>query len=452
VAGSILVVDDDIDLRGFLVDVLGARGEVDAVGEPEAAVERVRTSELDLVITDVRLGEHSGIELCRRLVELRPDVPVIVMTAFGSMDIAVDAIRAGAYDFVTKPLNLDALMFAVDRAIRHRQLGSEIRRLRDREVDRRIPGVVGESPAARELHDLIDRVAHTDATVLITGESGTGKEVVARAIHQHSRRAQAPFAAINCAAVPAQLLESELFGHVRGAFTDARRDRQGLFVQAGAGTLFLDEIGEMAPEMQAKLLRALQERRVRPIGADNEVAFQARIIAATNIDLEHAVEQGSFREDLYYRINVVHIAVPPLRARTADILPLADFFLRRNAERTGKPVVALNRPAAQKLLDYPWPGNVRELENCIERAIALTDRSEIGVDDLPARVRDHQGTRVVIDGIAPEEMLPLAEVERRYIRRVLEVCQGNKSQAARVLGLDRRTFYRRLESLDIREP
>ncbi len=450
-SGRVLIIDDEPGIREELADVLDGRGfDVDACADPEQAIERMRQSEIDVVLTDIRLGAHNGIDLCHRLVELRPEVPVIVMTAYGSMDLAVAAIRAGAHDFVTKPFNVDALCFALERAVKHRRLGAEIKRLRARDSGgRAIPEIVGDSPAAREMADLIERVAESDATVLITGESGTGKEVVARAIHQRSRRAGEPFCAINCAAVPAQLLESELFGHVRGAFTDARRDRQGLFAQAGKGSLFLDEIGEMAPEMQVKLLRALQDRKVRPIGADHEVPFHARILAATNIDLDRAVEEGRFRSDLYYRINVVHIAVPPLRSRPGDVLLLAHHFLRRSAERTGTPVVGLSRPAAQKLVDYDWPGNVRELENCIERAMALADRSEIGIDDLPERIRDHLGTRLVIDGVSPDEMLSLAEVERRYIRHVLAACKGNKSQAARVLGLDRRTFYRRLDSLRI---
>src|SRR5262249_6924250 len=294
----------------------------------------------------------------------------------------------------------------------------------------------------------IEQVAGADATVLITGESGTGKELVARAIHELGPRAEAPFVAINCAAIPASLLESELFGHVKGAFTDAKGQKRGLFVQASSGTLFLDEIGEMPAEVQVKLLRVLQERRVRPVGGEEEVPFDARLIAATNRDLETEVEDGRFRPDLYYRINVVHIEVPPLRSRQGDILVMAQHFLRRHAERSRKDVVGISRPAAQKLLDYDWPGNVRELENCLERAVALTRMSEIGVDDLPERVREHQSKKLEVSD-NPEEMITLEEMERRYVRRVLAACGGNKTQAAKTLGLDRRTLYRRLESLGI---
>jgi len=281
--------------------------------------------------------------------------------------------------------------------------------------------------------------------VLITGESGTGKELVARAIHDLGPRQAEPFVAVNCGAVPANLLESELFGHVKGAFTDARRDRPGLFVQAGAGTIFLDELGEMPPEMQVKLLRVLQERTVRPVGGDDEVPFVARVVCATNRDLETEVEEGRFRQDLYYRVNVVTLEVPPLRARGSDVLLLAHHFLRRIGERTGKAVTSISPEAARKLLDYDWPGNVRELENGIERAVALAQVSEIGVDDLPTKIRDHHSARLVITGDDPAELVTMAEMERRYVRRVLDACGGNKTQAAKVLGMDRRSLYRRLE-------
>ena len=281
--------------------------------------------------------------------------------------------------------------------------------------------------------------------MLISGESGTGKELVARAIHERSARKEAPFIAINCAAMPASLLESELFGHVKGAFTDAKRSRPGLFLQAAGGTLFLDEIGEMPLEMQAKLLRVLQERTVRPVGGDTEVPFSARLVTATNRDLEVEVEERRFREDLFYRVNVVHVSVPPLRARQGDVLELAHAFVRRIAARTSKVVEGISPEAAQRLIDYDWPGNVRELDNCIERAVALTRTAEIAVDDLPEKIRNHRSARIVIDGDDPAELITLAEMEHRYVYRVLAACGGNKTQAARVLGIDRRSLYRRLD-------
>ncbi|HKA90903.1 MAG TPA: sigma-54 dependent transcriptional regulator [Haliangiales bacterium] len=446
--GRVLFVDDDPDARALLAGGLGRRGyEIVPCGSAAEALERLRGEEVDVVLTDVKLGGMTGIELAQKVAESHPELPVVVITAFGNMEMVVEAMRAGAYDFITKPFSADSADIALARAIQHRRLTSEVRRLRQA-LSGRDAAILGDSAAMRRVRELIEQVAGADATVLITGESGTGKELVARAIHELGPRAEAPFVAINCAAIPASLLESELFGHVKGAFTDAKGQKRGLFVQASSGTLFLDEIGEMPAEVQVKLLRVLQERRVRPVGGEEEVPFDARLIAATNRDLETEVEDGRFRPDLYYRINVVHIEVPPLRSRQGDILVMAQHFLRRHAERSRKDVVGISRPAAQKLLDYDWPGNVRELENCLERAVALTRMSEIGVDDLPERVREHQSKKLEVSD-NPEEMITLEEMERRYVRRVLAACGGNKTQAAKTLGLDRRTLYRRLESLGI---
>jgi transcriptional regulator with PAS, ATPase and Fis domain len=279
--------------------------------------------------------------------------------------------------------------------------------------------------------------------VLITGESGTGKELVARAIHELSDRRHLPFVAINCGALPPALLESELFGHVRGAFTDARQARKGLFVQAGDGTLFLDEIGEMPVEMQVKLLRVLQERMLRPVGDDIEVPFGARLITATNRDLETAIEEKRFREDLYYRINVVNIAVPPLRARPSDLLALAEYFVQRIAARTGKPIASFTDDAARIMLAYDWPGNVRELENCVERAMAIGRLNQITVDELPPKIRQHEA-KPIFEMSVPAELITLDEIERRYVRQVLLATNNNKTDAARILGIDRRSLYRRL--------
>ena len=446
-AGRILLVEDDEDAAGLLRDALQRRGfAVRAVNTWAEAAQVAADNEWDVVITDVHLGEMTGIDLCKRLAEERPDVPVVVITGHGSLETAIAAIRAGAYDFIPKPIAVDSLVLTLNRAIHHRHLKSEVRRLRE-VVDRhhRLGDIIGDSPVIRRVFDLIERVADSDASVLITGESGTGKELVARAIHARSSRGSAPFVAVNCAAMPAALLESELFGHVRGAFTDARQARQGLFLQASGGTVFLDEIGELPLEMQAKLLRVLQERKVRPVGGDTEVPWSARVLTATNRDLESEIEAGRFRSDLFYRINVVHIALPPLRARREDILPLAQHFLKKHAAGGSKQVVGISSPAAQKLVDYVWPGNVRELENCIERAVALTCMSEIGLMDLPDKVRDHKAHQIVINTENIEDLVPLAEMEQRYIRQVLAAVRGNKSQAARVLGLDRRSLYRRLE-------
>jgi two-component system response regulator HydG len=305
--------------------------------------------------------------------------------------------------------------------------------------------LVGDSPAMRRVYDLIERVGSTDPSVLISGESGTGKELVARAIHDAGPRRKGPFVAINCAAVPPTLIESELFGHARGAFTDAKTSREGLFVQANGGTLFLDEIGEMPLEMQAKLLRALQERCVRPVGGGLEVPFDARILAATNRDLESEVDQKRFREDLFYRINVVAIHLPPLRERGGDVLGLAQSFLDRIAAKLGRKELAISRPVADKLLAYHWPGNVRELENCVERMASLARFEEVTIEDLPEKIRAYRSDRFMLAADHAEEVLTIEELERRYIQRVLKLVEGNKSRAAELLGVDRRTLYRKLE-------
>jgi DNA-binding NtrC family response regulator len=447
-SARLLVIDDDRDaaelLRVQLADELGhdvtittAYGEaVDLLGEKDFAA----------VLTDVRLGEESGLGICSWVAENRPDTPVIVITAFGNLETAVGAIRAGAYDFITKPIDEQLLAFTVRRALQHRELSDQVKRLRGRsEEPTPLPGMIGESPSMRRLSDLVTRAAKSDATVLITGESGTGKELVARAVHDISDRREGPFVAVNCAAIPENLLESELFGHEKGAFTDARRSREGVLRQASHGTLFLDEIAEMPTDMQVKLLRALQERRARPVGADRELEFDARLVAATNRDIETEVEEGRFREDLYYRLNVVRVRVPSLRSRGKDVLLLAQWFLERISQRTGAGMKGLAPAAAERLLDYDWPGNVRELANAIERAVALARFDQVLVEDLPERIRKYESSHVVVASSDPEELMSLDEVEKRYVYRVLAATGGNKTQAAQILGLDRRTLYRKLE-------
>ncbi len=444
----ILVVDDEADQGELVGDLLRRRNlEAVVVASAAEALTALDEREIAVVLADIHLGAGmTGLELCAALRARWPDVPVVVMTGAGSLDSAIGAIRAGAYDFVTKPLAPDAVMLAIERAREHRRLRGEVVRLRrEVEAQRPIHGVLGDSPAVREVVELIRRVATSDATVLITGESGTGKELVSRAVHDLGPRAEHPFVAINCAAVPAALIESELFGHVRGAFTDAKRDRAGLFEQAAGGTVFLDEIGELPLEMQAKLLRVLQERKVRPVGGDVERAVDARVVCATNRDLEAEVEAGRFREDLFYRVNVVGVHVPPLRARGGDVGLLAQHFVTKIATRMGRPAPLLSPAVIQALVAYDWPGNVRELENCIERAVALARSSELVVDDLPEKVRAYRATQLVVGGDDPTEMVTLEELNRLYVRKVLAAVGGNKSQAARVLGIDRRSLYRRLE-------
>ena len=444
---TILIVDDDLALCQLVMDGLGREGfNVQAATLPSEALSRISDGELDAVLVDINMPQMNGLDLCRHILDARPDLPVVVITAFGSLETAIAAIRAGAYDFVTKPFEIEQLAVASERACQNRQLREEVRRLRE-VVAGPVPfaDILGESSEIRRMCNLIDATAQTDSTVLITGESGTGKDLVAHALHARGPRASGPFVALNCAAMTDSLLESELFGHARGAFTDAKDTRVGLFVKAGSGTLFLDEIGDMPAGMQAKLLRALEARTVRPVGSDSEVPFRARIIAATNRDLEEAVEEGKFRQDLYFRINVIRVQVPPLRARGGDTLLLAQSFAEKLAKRLGKHVTGVSAPAAERLLAYPWPGNIRELQNAIERAVALTRFESIVVEDLPEAIRGYKRAPLLSSGDDSTEFLPMHEVEKRYVLRVLEAVGGNKTAAAQILGFDRRTMYRKLE-------
>jgi two-component system response regulator HydG len=442
----VLVVDDDSELCETIEAGLKKRAyDVAWSVRAEAAFERLLAEDFDVVVTDLNMPGVDGIALCERICANRPDVPVVVMTAFGSFDSAVAAIRAGAYDFINKPVQIDVLAIAIDRAARTRALREEVRRLRSSRAESTFDGLVGQSVAMRTVYDLVERVADSEATILITGESGTGKEVFANAIHRRSRRAHGPFVAVNCTAMPETLLESELFGHTRGAFTDAREARTGLFVQARGGTLLLDEVGDMPMTLQPKILRVLQERKVRPLGSSTEVAIDVRVIAATNRDLETAIEERRFREDLYFRLNVIQIPLPPLRSRAGDVLPLAQHLLETFASRAAKPIAGIAPAAAEKLAAYAWPGNVRELQNCIERAVALARFEQILVDDLPEKIKDYRPSHVLVAGDDPAELAPMEEVERRYVLRVLEAVHGNKAAAARVLGFERKTLYRKLE-------
>jgi two-component system response regulator HydG len=443
---SLLIVDQDIEFADLLRDGMRRHGyATESIRTATEALAYLERNPVDIVVAHVHLQEVSGLELVSRLRDRQSEVLGIVVTSHGSLETAIEAIRAGAYDFISKPVSLATMKVAVDRAVAYQSLRREVHRLRIAVASAQpVDAIVGDSPAIREVTSLVRRVADSTASVLITGESGTGKELVARAIHDLSERRHQPFVAINCGALPPALLESELFGHVRGAFTDARQTRQGLFVQAGDGTLFLDEIGEMPLEMQVKLLRVLQERTLRPVGADTEVGFGARLIAATNRDLETAVEEKRFREDLFYRINVVQIPVPPLRARPGDVLVLTAYFVQKIAARTGKPVATVAEDAARKMVAYDWPGNVRELQNCVESAMALGRLNRITLDELPEKLRSHRPIETVTATGSPDELITLDELERRYVRQVLLATGNNKTDAARILGIDRRTLYRRL--------
>ncbi len=442
---SILLVEDDSSLRETLARGLKHQFRVFAVDGPISALEILAREEVDAVLTDLRLPEMDGIDLCKRVGEVVPGLPVILMTGFGSLETAIDAIRAGAYDFVSKPVDLDLVELALTRAVRLTSLRRELRLLKQERAEQpRSSSLVGGSSAMQEVIQVIRRIADSDVTVLVTGESGTGKELAAREIHECSSRRDKPLVALNCAALPERLLESELFGHERGAFTDARTSRLGLLREASGGTLFLDEVGELPISLQPKLLRALQERTVRPVGGSKEVPFDVRIVAATNRDLEEAVTSGAFRRDLYYRLAVFELELPPLRNRANDVLVLAETFIQRFASRSGKAVLGLSSEAAHMLLGYSFPGNVRELENAMERAVALARFDRVTPDDLPARMREQEPGRVRADGWSFRSLLPLEEMERQYIAHVLESVGGHRARAARILGIDRKTLFRRL--------
>ncbi|HUG67022.1 MAG TPA: sigma-54 dependent transcriptional regulator [Pirellulaceae bacterium] len=446
--GRILIVDDERSMCELLETDLRLREfESQWFTSADEALLALDDGNFDAVLTDLKMPGTTGLQLCEKVVANRPDIPVIVMTGFGSLETAVSAIRVGAFDFVTKPIEMALLAIALQRAVKHRRLQEQVKLLSERVArSGQFGEMLGDSPAMHHLYDQLARVADSESSILLTGESGTGKELVARSIHQRSRRAKAPFVPVNCAAIPETLLESELFGHAKGAFTDARSERKGLFQQAEGGTLFLDEIGEMPQPMQAKLLRALEESRLRPVGGDQELAFDVRVVSATNRDLEAAVEEGRFRDDLYFRINVIPLELPPLRARGTDVLLIAQHYIQQFAHRAGKPIHGVSQNAAEKLLAYSWPGNVRELRNVIERAVALTRYEQLAVEDLPEKIRDYRSDQVVIVGHDPAELLPLEEVERRYIQHVLNTVGGNKTTASRILGLDRKTLYRKLNS------
>jgi DNA-binding NtrC family response regulator len=441
----ILVVDDDAAMRDYLREELEHEGfRVETAASGRTGIERVKHGGIDLVVSDVKMPDLDGLDLLREVREVHPTPSVITITAFGSIDTAIRAVKLGAFDYITKPFQIEQLVLVIEKALSELALRSEVARLRA-EVARtvRFENIIGRSRSMQDVFALVRRVASSQASVLITGESGTGKELVARAIHAHSPRATRPFVAVNCAAIPETLLESDLFGYKRGAFTDARADRPGLFVEAGGGTLFLDEIGELPLPLQPKLLRVLQEREVRPLGANKSERVDVRVLAATNRQLEKRLKDGRFREDLFYRLNVIHIDLPPLRERTEDVLPLAEHFLDRSAQRAGKALRGFKESAKKILLGYAWPGNVRELENVIERAVALAEGEIVAPEDLPPAMRDRKNQDRITTALA--QGLTLDELEREYIQRVLEAEGGNKTRAAQRLGLDRKTLYRKLD-------
>jgi DNA-binding NtrC family response regulator len=449
---QLLLIESAADPRAEMKSVLAARGaRVFAANGLEAAREALSFERFDAAIFDAHEAGSESLAFCEYLVSEHPQMPVIILTASGSLEFAVDAMRAGVTDFLVKPVDGELLTVAVDRALEKTRLKQEVRQLRAR-MDLHSPfedaGLIGDSPAMMAVKSLIERVGRTQTSVLITGESGTGKEVVARLLHDRGPRSGRSFVALNMTALPESLLESQLFGHVKGAFTDASTAQPGLFLQAHGGTLFLDEVGDMPIALQPKLLRVIQERRVRPLGGNKEIPFDVRVIAATHRDLEMAIEEGRFREDLYYRLNVVQVDLPSLRERGNDILALAQHFISMHASAQGVEAKPLSPAAARALMGYPWPGNVRELSNCMERGVALAEQDRIEIDDFPQRIATGtQPRKLLSTGQVPAaevDLMRLEEVERAHILKVFGLCKGNKARTAQILGIDRKTLYRKL--------
>lgn len=444
---SLLVVDDDAGVVEWLIEALAEHGfDVEGLTDPARALERIAERAFDLVISDVEMPAMRGLELVQAIHAERADQLVILITAFGSIELAMKCVRAGASDFLAKPFTIDALVHSIERTLRERRMRREIVRLRSTLASRADAGdLVAESAAMKEVLDLARRAASVASPVLLSGETGAGKSAVARFIHLRSARSARDLVQLNCAALPAGLVEAELFGVRKGAFTDAREDRPGLFALADGGTLFLDEIGEMAPEVQPKLLLALDRTAFRPVGGGDEVRFDVRLIAATNRPPEDAVQQRRLRADLYHRLNVIRIDVPPLRERIADIPPLVDQLLHALGERAGRTVLGVTDEAMRWLCGQPWPGNVRELANVIERAVMLSDHDVLVMDDFQRGGPTADPEAGFLERAA-DQGIDLAELERRYIELVLERCQGNKAKASRVLGIDRSTLWRKLST------
>jgi len=446
----ILVVDDDGVARELLADALKKEGyEVEAFSSGEEAIERGRRGQIDLVLTDLKMGTVDGLTVLREFKRFSPDTSIVLLTSFGSLEGAIEAIKQGAYDYLAKPFKKEEIKLVVQRSLDHSQLVRENTRYRDELKGREDwSPLVGSSPAMLEVYKLVARVSEGRSTVLLQGESGTGKELIARAIHANSPRREKPFIPVNCGALPDTLLESEMFGYEKGAFTGAVGTKAGLFEAANGGTLFLDEIGDLSPALQVKLLRVMQDQEVRRVGGTTSLKVDVRIIVATNRDLEQFVKEGKFRDDLFYRLNVVRITLPTLAERKEDIPMLAHHFLQKYAGGSARAVRGFLPDTMALLKQYRWPGNVRELENAIERAVSLSHGPLLTPDDLPAALRQFGsqfGDKTEVSDQHDEVCLTLEEVEKRHLIRVLKETKGNKVRAAKILGIDRRTLYRMAE-------
>jgi DNA-binding NtrC family response regulator len=445
----ILVLDDDREVGDLLVDFLTDEGyTVEACQKGSDALVILEKMHTDLLITDLVMDGMQGMEVLRTAKLRDPNLAVVMITAFGSIESAVEAMRLGAFYYLTKPFKNADLLLLIERALEEKHLRTEIRRLqREVETHYHFDQIIGRSAKMQRVFDLLERLTDSDVNVLLTGESGTGKDLVARTLHYHSERKHAAFVPVNCAAIPEQLLESELFGYLRGAFTDARRDKRGLFIEAHRGTLFLDEVGELPSVLQAKLLRVIEDKEVRPLGATTGEKVDVRLIAATNRDLRRAVDEGKFRQDLFYRLDVVEVPLPPLRERPEDLPLLIEHFVARS--KRSSQVKRLSEAALRILLNYPWPGNVRELENTIERALVLCRGEEITEEDLPPHMTMNNA-RVTSLQEALLRRRSLADMEREYILLAMELTEGSKKEAAELLDIDRKTLYARLDKYGYR--
>ncbi len=440
---KIMIVDDELSVRGSLEEWFLEDGfKVETAESAEAALNKMHGGPFDLILLDIKMPGMDGITLQKKIKEIDAEAIIIIMTAYASVDTAVEALKLGAFDYVTKPFDPDDLSRLVRNAIKQKDLTEENIQLKEKISE--LAGtdeLVGESDEMKRVYEMVNTVAETDSTVLIRGESGTGKELIARAIHSHSKRRYFPIVAVNCGAIPESLLESELFGHEKGAFTGAQYRRKGKIELANGGSLFLDEIGDITPKMQVDLLRVLEGKRFTRLGGSEEIRVDFRLICATNKNLEKLVEEEKFREDLYYRINVFSIFLPPLRERRSDILPLALHFIGKYARSMGKPVKKISPAAEELMLAYSWPGNVRELENAIERAMVIGKRSEISLEDLPLHLNGREKST--------ENQTSLEDVEKEHIRKILKDAGGNVTRAASLLGIDRVTLYNKLKKYDI---
>ena len=450
-AGHILVVDDEKSQRDILTVILEGEGyTVDTASNVAQALHLHKNRPADLVLTDLSMPERDGLSLLEEMRKLASEALVVVITAYGTVDSAVQAMKKGAFDYLTKPLDREELLITVSRAFERLHLVKENRRLRQQLQDTfRVESIIGHHPLMQELFRVIKKVAPSHTTILITGESGTGKELVARAIHADSPRKDRPFRALNCAAIPETLIESELFGYEKGAFTGAQSRQIGLFEAVDQGTLFLDEIGDLSHPLQAKLLRVLQQKEIRRIGGREDIKVDVRVVAATNRKLIAAIKQGSFREDLFYRLNVVSIHLPALRDRTTDIPELVEHFLKKFASASGKTVKGISNKALRVLMEYHWPGNVRELESVIERAILLCDTDQLDVEDLPPEVRTRTTLLDRMDFELPGEGFSLEEFERQLLEKAMARSNGVIAKAAKMLGLTYKTMQYRLEKFQI---